>query len=75
VDSILLFQPPLLSTPDIAVRLMRKDGFVLGPDGINFIFRQTYTLSPINQTFEFILLFSTAGLEFLKKWKQADEVN
>lgn len=70
-DSVLLFQPPLLSTPDIAVRLMRKDGFVLEPGGINFIFRQTYTVSQINLTFEFILLLSTAGLELLKKWKQA----
>lgn len=67
-DTMLLYQSPLLSTPDIAVRLMRKDGFVLDPDGINFIFRQTYEAAQTNVTCEFILLFSNAGLALLEKW-------
>ena len=67
-DTTLLYQSPMLSTPDIAVRLMRKDGFVLDPEGINFIFRQNYTAAHTDVTCEFILLFSSAGLALLEKW-------
>lgn len=67
-DTIILFHPPMLSTPNIAVRLMRKDGFVFKPEGLNFIFRQTYYIAETNIEFEFVLLFSSQGLELLKKW-------
>jgi DNA-binding response OmpR family regulator len=60
-----LFHPPMLSTPDLAMKVLRKDGFVAKESKVHFVFRQQYIIQDRNVVFDFILLLHEEGLKEL----------
>jgi CheY-like chemotaxis protein len=64
-DKAFLFNPPMLSTPDLTMHVLRKDGFVATESKIHFLFRQQYVIENKKVTFDFILLLHEEGLKEL----------
>jgi len=68
-DKSFLFNVPMLSTPDLALKLLRRDGFDLVKENIQFVFRQSYIFKDAEEEEEFdlelILIFSPEGLKVL----------
>jgi CheY-like chemotaxis protein len=64
-DKAFIFNPPMLSTPDLAMKVLRKDGFVAKESKVHFLFRQEYIIENEQITFDFILLLHEEGLKEL----------
>jgi CheY-like chemotaxis protein/chemotaxis protein CheY-P-specific phosphatase CheC len=64
-DKTFLFNPPMLSTPDLAMKVLRKDGFIAQESKVHFVFRQEYIIEDKKIAFNFILLLHKEGLKEL----------
>jgi two-component system, cell cycle response regulator DivK len=64
-QKIFKIRPSMLSTPDLVLKVLRKDGFLLEKSKFHFLFRQTYNLGTAKLQFDFIILLTTEGLRQL----------
>jgi CheY-like chemotaxis protein len=64
-EKAFIFNAPMLSTPDLAMKVLRKDGFVAKESKVHFLFRQQYIIQDKKVTFDFILLLHKEGLQEL----------
>jgi CheY-like chemotaxis protein len=70
-DEVFLFNAPMISTPDLVLKLLTGDNFQLTTENSQFVFRQTYILDKKDEVrLELILIFSAEGLAKLSSEKQ-----
>jgi CheY-like chemotaxis protein len=58
-----MLRPPMMSTPDLAISVLRNDGFITEKAVAHFLFRQQYILGQEKMSFDFILFLQEEGLK------------
>jgi two-component system, OmpR family, alkaline phosphatase synthesis response regulator PhoP len=64
-EKLFISRPPSLATPDLVLKILRKDGFEVEDSKVHFLFRQQYIIGKQIVYFNFILLLQEQGLRDL----------